>query len=131
MKRDWDLIRRIILGAEEAGILFAPEEPVREHARLLFEARLLEGIDVSTPLSFQMISVRLTWHGRDFADLIRDDEVWVRAFSRVQAADLESVPFDVLEKLLRDELIQKQIERQLERVRALSPTPPTDGAKQE
>jgi len=89
MKRDWDLIREILLKVEDtdsadAGIKASdfpkhPEELVNYNIHLLYQASLIEAIDVRTlcaPLDY--IVMRLTWSGHEFLDSIRSQTVWER-----------------------------------------------------
>lgn len=97
MKRDWDLIRAILIQAENAGTgqLLTPEQitggwdinSVVYQIRLLLDAGLIEG-DVKDCCgggpSWAMIK-RLTWNGHEFLDQIRSNQVW----ERVKATALE------------------------------------------
>lgn len=90
MRRDMDLVRRILLKAEEsteeqgrAGWLKLDgydQMTVARHVQLLKEAGLAEahvltgdGVAPQAALVF-----RLTWEGHDFLDAVRNDTVWAK-----------------------------------------------------
>ncbi len=86
MKRDMDLVRRILLSIERQAV--APgeafhigfegisEETVSYHVLLMSDAGLLDAIDFSSADSFHVAPVRLRWEGHEFLDKIRSDTVW-------------------------------------------------------
>ena len=86
MKRDWEIIRRILLKTEELGpgnslrssdFEYEPEITAY-HVKLLKEAGLLEAFIGEFlgggPPHFDLFS--LTWSGHEFLDSIRDDNIW-------------------------------------------------------
>lgn len=86
MKRDMDLIRGILLAAEEgtdtidvqegiAGIEATAEE-LEYHLNLMRQADLINVDAVSLGGAYFLQG--LTWAGHDFLDTIRDPEVWKR-----------------------------------------------------
>lgn len=92
MKRDWDLIRRILLqleGKQSTNDVLKPEEveghseeEVCYHIRLLHEAGLVGMIDKAhTRKTYACFATRLTWDGHEFLDQARSDTVWKRAQS--------------------------------------------------
>lgn len=110
MKRDMDLIRKMLLLVEDAEHGFAPtdmkidgytEEQIGYHAYLLVDSGLAEGADVTHMGSSgpQYILTRLTWAGHDFADACRDQTVWEKAKATVKGK-VSSVTFDVMKELL-------------------------------
>jgi len=85
MKRDMDLIREILIHIEEldqATLHSAPEleghsnQEVIEHLRLLIDANFITAIDAGTMSGPEYINIKMTWAGHDFANLIRDPEIW-------------------------------------------------------
>lgn len=87
MKRNWDLIRTILLQVEKLepnALLTLDNFPIDQHnevsyhLEILEEARLLQGKIHKTPggspHGFHLI--RLTWQGHDFLESIRADTVW-------------------------------------------------------
>jgi hypothetical protein len=90
MKRDMDMIRRILLHVEQAQ---KPVETVPDcaqnvfdyHTALIIEAGLAEG-DVGKDhnlLPFGAVVFRLTWNGHEFLDSARSDTVWQIAKQKV------------------------------------------------
>ena len=104
MKRDMELIRKILLAIEESEQtqgtidLEMPDcEPqlVSYQIRLLAEAGLIEANDLSTSHDFEWKPRSLTWAGHEFLDAARNDTVWNKAMSKLkeQAA---SAPFEIV-----------------------------------
>lgn len=109
MKRDTDLIRKIVLGIEDAPTGWAPDlsfddypdEQVGYHAYLLIDAGLARGSDVSTMGSSapEGMITSLTWAGHEFADAARDETRWNRATTMVKEKG-GTITFDVMKALL-------------------------------
>lgn len=105
VKRDMDLIRKILLTVEENPSDSVPRMPtlsgwsddtVAYHLVLLKEAGFVDGTKSSAmgrPTSYMMI--RLTWPGHEFLDAARDDTVWNKAKATI-GAKITSVSMDVL-----------------------------------
>lgn len=125
MKRDMDLIRKLLLRIEAGERSFAPrpaaasgpetteqswdafeaaEEILQEHLRLLSERGFIDSV---VYLDGQVLVERLTWDGHDFLDVIRDEEIWSRTKSGALAAGGWTV--DILKDLAKGFII-KQIE---------------------
>jgi len=110
MKRDMDLIRKILLEIESHEHGDAPQnfsvegyskETVGYHVHLLGEAHLLE-VTHSTVYgdrSPQAIPLNMTWDGHDFLDACRDENIWNRAKSEI-GERVSSVSFGVLKQVL-------------------------------
>ncbi len=110
MKRDLELIRKIVLAIEDDPSGFAPgdlkfegytDEQVGYHAYLLLDAGFAKGEDISSmdsdaPEGF--IS-SLTWAGHEFADAARDETRWRKAAGIVQEKG-GNVTIGVLTQLL-------------------------------
>jgi len=109
MKRDLELIRKMVLAIEDAPSGWAPDlkfegytdAQVGYHAYLLIDAGLAKGQDASTiggeaPEGF--IS-SLTWVGHEFADAARDETRWRKAIGVVQEKS-GTVTVGVLTQLL-------------------------------
>lgn len=105
MKRNWDLIRRILFKLEEKAI---PEEFLRSdefqgfdsktvayHFKLLHQAGLIDGVDGSTIGGFDFYAQGLTWQGHEFLDKIRNDTLWQKVKATVQSKSLD-LSFDVI-----------------------------------
>lgn len=119
MKRDMDLIRDLLLAIEadnrlngithlepeigEFGVTESNFYEVAYHLTLLIEAGFIEG---RRGMRMPIIT-RLTWAGHDFADSIRDPEVWAKTKKGAMAAGGFTV------ELLRDlakGFIRKKVE---------------------
>lgn len=109
MRRDMDLVRKMILALEEAlpdrepELRFegVPEEKIRYHLYLLYDAGLIRGELSQAMLDKfpEVYPLHLSWRGHDFADAVRSDTVWQRAKSAI-GEKLSSVSFDVLLNLI-------------------------------
>jgi hypothetical protein len=107
MKRDMDIIRRILLAVRDSDTVTREVEGVSPlefglHAQLIVEAGLAtgsiatgkHGMEVKAALLF-----RLTWAGHDFADSVQDDNVWHKAKKRLMGPSL-SWTFDILREVV-------------------------------
>jgi hypothetical protein len=110
MKRDMDLVRKIVFAIEDRASGFAlaelkiegyTQEQIGYHVCIMIEAGLLEGDDATTwgDKSPQADATRLTWDGHDFADAARDDSRWNRAMEIVKKK-AGSITISVLKELL-------------------------------
>lgn len=119
MKRDMDLIRNILLAIEEKGdpigtVTFAQEDfPDHEwrnvwgHFRMLDHAGIIEA--PNQVLSGQDYSVSaISWHGYEFLDLIRDDEIWRQ--TKEGAEKVKGFSMEILEDIARG-FIKTQVKR--------------------
>lgn len=117
MKRNFDLIRRILRDVENAppgevveDITYPGEyeqEEIYAHIDLLFDAELLKG-DINKAseigsagediLGFAIIG--LSWKGHDFLNAARDDTLWAKAKSTV-LKPTASATFDILLEWLK------------------------------
>ncbi|SCY27705.1 DUF2513 domain-containing protein [Nitrosospira sp. Nsp13] len=93
MKRDFDLIREILLHVEASPANVRPyrvqfpesdQDTIDEHVELLIESGLLEGNPrhrAGAPLyvDMEVMVARLTWDGHDFLSSIQDDTIWRKA----------------------------------------------------
>ena len=95
MKRDMDLIRRLLLLVEEKKTGFSisnedrdEEIRVMEHMGLLFQEGLVEGSVIrganALPARCSISQQGLTMEGHDFLDSIRDDKVWSNVKGKLQ-----------------------------------------------
>jgi hypothetical protein len=109
MKRDLDLIRKMILAIEDHPAGWAPEltfdgytkAQIGYHAYLLIDAGLAKGHDASTIGSEapEGLITNLTWKGHEFAQAARDQTRWRKAMALV-AEKGGSITLDVLTQLL-------------------------------
>jgi Hypothetical protein (DUF2513) len=108
MKRDIDLVRKILFQVEEKGQPrgwvdlaipgYTPEQ-VAHHVWLLHDAGLIEAQDLSHTGAFDYRPKRLTWAGHEFLDAARNDTIWNRTKETVKEKG-GSIPFEVLKGLL-------------------------------
>lgn len=106
MKRDLELVRRILLRVEEAdGPLCLddlasgkyPEEVVAYHVGLM-AARGLIDAEVSREWDGSFVDATidgLTWDGQDFLDALRDERVWSKARKAISES-VGSTTFEVV-----------------------------------
>jgi hypothetical protein len=108
MKRNLDLVRLILLKAEEKNTPsrwiipsiegFSGEE-VAYHIKILIEANLIDGIDLTTSDGYQYGIRNLTWEGHEFLDAARDEGIWKKAKQKF-GSKIFSVSFDIVKDLL-------------------------------
>jgi Hypothetical protein (DUF2513) len=90
MKRDLDLIRKMVFALEDAPTGFAPgsldfdgytPDQVAYHAHLMIEAGLAKGARTTHMRSSgpEASLTSLTWEGHEFADAARDESRWTKA----------------------------------------------------
>ncbi len=90
MKRNMDLVRSILLDAEENGIdetdFYMPEIPgysedqISYHNGLLYDAGLISAYRTADKTNGAVYYVRrLTWQGHEFLDAARNESVWNKA----------------------------------------------------
>ncbi|MBM4034844.1 MAG: DUF2513 domain-containing protein [Planctomycetes bacterium] len=110
MKRDLDLVRKILFAVEEHASGFAPTDlhvegytkaQIGYHAYLVVDAGLAQGEDVTDTDSEgpEWMITALTWKGHEFVEAARDDSRWERA-KRMVADKGGSITFDLLKQLL-------------------------------
>jgi hypothetical protein len=118
MKRDMDLVRKILLAMEEnpdgffngiPAIKGYSADQVGYHVYLMLQAGLVEGSDV-TPCGRQSpvaIPSCLTWQGHEFLDACRNERVWAKAKEKLKLIGGDA-PIEVI-KVLLIELTKKQL----------------------
>jgi hypothetical protein len=111
VKRDKDLIRKLVLAIEDAPSGYAPNdlaiegytpEQIDYHAYLIVDAGLAEGerVDHMQSVGPEVMLRNLTWAGHEFADASRDETRWKKAMGIVQEKS-GSVSISVLTELLK------------------------------
>jgi len=124
MKRDFDLLRQILLVTEKSQMPSSlavdghTSEEVGYHAHLLIEAGLARGVDVtnlSSPAPQGLIT-GLTWAGHEFAELARDDATWKRVMAALRAGGL-AITFEEIKRDLMNPPVPTDVPkgRQFER----------------
>lgn len=100
MKRDWELVRKILIAVEDiqghdqqvdgTSIPGHDEPLVSYHIYLLKEAGLLEAV-CSNPLSRHRTcyAFELTWEGHEFLDQIRPQGVWNKTVGLIREKGLD------------------------------------------
>lgn len=111
MKRDWDLIRRILLdvrdNADASGAYLDPPAPkgwdtdtVLAHVELLIDADYLDGeVRRSNEGIAGAVVSRLTWKGHEFVEAMADETTWKKALGFLRekgAAQVAEVVFALL-----------------------------------
>ncbi len=112
MKRDMDLVRRILLAVAEMphheelqSLDGVDDDDFAQHAEWLHEAGLVAAAISHTTRGTHALIFRLTWNGCDFVDAIRDDTLWKKAKDNVMKPSM-SFTFDVLKEWLKTEITQ-------------------------
>jgi hypothetical protein len=108
MKRDLELVRKILLQLEEGGEETGPSgwssmgeqgydlPAIHYHVRLLHDAGLIEADEL---VPGQWWPERMTWAGHEFLDAARNDEIWNEVRDRVEQG-VGSAPFSIFHELL-------------------------------
>lgn len=86
VKRDLDLIRKILLAVEESDTIPGDfidiqiesysQEEISYHVKLSREAGLVEAVNLSSHTSFKWVPTSLTWSGHEFLDAARSESKW-------------------------------------------------------
>lgn len=119
MKRDLDLIRKIMINIEETPTATTssksivldgyPQEIVNYHLERLIEAKYISATKISphADLAF-FIEISITWKGHEFLDASRNETIWGKAKEKATAFAGE-VPMSVIMTILTG-LIKTQSE---------------------
>ncbi len=85
MKRDMELVRKVLLATEEhaepVGWLdlvidgYTPDD-ISYHVKLLHDAGFLTTHDLTTMTAFCWKPTSLTWQGHEFLNTVKNDTVW-------------------------------------------------------
>lgn len=98
MKRDWDVVRKILLALEEVE---GPSADLRSvegiddpvfiyHVDLLEKAGLIEAKVVKAMVGpIAAIAFRLTWQGHEFLDSIRPKPIWDKVKSEAKEKGID------------------------------------------
>lgn len=119
MQRDMDLIRELVLGIAESprkpswkdlteGKTNEETEKALYHIGLLDEAGFIKGMKTSMQGWVLWQDLDLTWEGHDFADSVKDPDIWAKTKKGATAA-AGGFTVDLLKDLAKG-LIKKQIE---------------------
>lgn len=108
MKRDFDLIRKIMLAMEEHkgprpldanNITGYRVDEVIYNMDIMRDHGLIVLLPSSGVLNQHAFAVRLTWEGHEFLDTARDDKMWKKALATV-LEKAGTITFDLLKALL-------------------------------
>jgi hypothetical protein len=116
MRRDMDLIRKMLLAIEADEHGFAPrieiqgytQEQINYHAVLLGEAGLAKVTEVTSmgSESPEAIIIRLTWAGHEFLDAARENNIWNQAKDKISKIGGATIPIWIA---ILTEIIKKQL----------------------
>lgn len=108
MKRNWDLIRKILIKLEEKADIQSElssedirgfdRHTVSYHYNIMAHAGLITIEDNSSINDTDYSALSLTWQGHEFLDKIRNDSVWNKVKSTVQTKSLD-LSFDVIKQV--------------------------------
>lgn len=109
MKRDMDLVRKVLVGVEARNdpfsfeeLVIAGHEPaeVSGHLEMLAEAGYVEVTDLTTMGSKyrEFAPKRLTWAGHEFLDSVRSESVWADVKKKVMNEG-GALPLEVIKAL--------------------------------
>ena len=120
MKRDWNLIREILLHIEKngkeigmvhsiSGLTGYPKDEIQYHLHILLERGLIEGRTVKSWFTSEVTGPRLTWRGHDFLDLIQNQGIWDHTQKRLEVMSgrasfgiIQMVALNAVKKLVLD-----------------------------
>lgn len=109
MKRDMDLVRKILMACAEHEHGFAPrelviagysKEQIGYHIHLMIQADLVSGKNITTfgSNSPKAVVTSITWAGHDFLEASRDEGLWSKA--KQAAGSTGGMVLDVLKSIL-------------------------------
>ncbi len=96
MKRDMELIRKILVAIEDSNQTqgYIPlqfesytEDQISYHVKLLADRGIISAIDCSSKTSFVWRAKALTWDGHDYIEAIRDDARWQKVKDWIKNAE--------------------------------------------
>ncbi|WP_339674791.1 DUF2513 domain-containing protein [Cyclobacterium marinum] len=109
MKRDLELIKKILLWLEEDDDPFNPKNTVflknveKEefyyHLKLLWQGELVEAKVINNNSGEYYYPTALTWEGHEFLDALKNDTAWAKLKKNVISKGRD-VPFSVMKEVL-------------------------------
>ena len=110
MKRNMELVRRLLLRIEATDLLEQPDftldgDDVREiyyNLELIVQAGLVNGNGNWTGGGRYNVAIRgLMWEGHDFLDAVRSDSIWqkVKEVAQGKGLRLNELPFELVKGL--------------------------------
>ncbi len=111
MKRDMELVRRLLMraesGMEAADISGYEEEAILYHVALMADAGLIQAsMTPEIGIPEQAVTLRLTWAGHDFLDSTRDNRIWEMAKTHILKSGA-SWTFEILKEFLKQEMVKR------------------------
>jgi repressor of nif and glnA expression len=118
MKRDWEVIRAILIGMEDLGDTNSSLSPgdvggfdsdtVAYHMRILSEAGLIQAEVIDyVDGEIHCRATRLTWEGHQFLDNMRDQQTWNRVKRTIREKGLE-ISFEAI-KIAGTAVVQRML----------------------
>jgi len=110
MKRDLDLVRKLLLAVEQEELkneLFFPVveaydvATISYHTDLLQQAGLIKALDVSDAGGPRWMAGHLTWKGQEFLDACRDQKTWDGAKEKLRR-EVGFVTYELLRYVLEE-----------------------------
>ena len=111
MKRDWDVIREVLIEVEaldthtrdKAQYSVTHGQPAdtdlkAEHALMLWEAGFIDASDAGADEGPALLSPKLTWQGHDLLETMRSPRVWNRIKTVAEEKGVE-LTFDAVKAL--------------------------------
>ncbi len=120
MKRDMDLVRKILIRIEDEPSGFVPDdlsiegytgEQIGYHVLIMIEAGLLDGQRVTSLSSRSPVGManRMTWEGHDFLDACREEGRWRKA--KEIATQVGGITFEVFKQVLTQIMVTQATSR--------------------
>ena len=116
MNRDMDAIRQIVITTKKSDSIVReidgmPDDVFKFNAMLLIESGLALGkcnpnSSSGNPVPIAVLIFRLTWKGFDFADSIKDDDIWAKAKENI-LKPAGSWTFEIFTEYLKYEIKTK------------------------
>ena len=115
MERDMDLVRKLLLLAEQDGksdelCKEYGDKQVAGHIAIMIDAGLIKGAvangQTGKPIAAEII--RLTWAGHEFLDNARNDTIWKKVKKKISDKSM-SVSFDIIASLLKS-IVRKTVD---------------------
>jgi len=111
MKRDMDLVREILIQISDSKSGFAPDkfdikgytwDQIGYHCLIMAEAGLIEATNSTSQSSTspEAVPTRLTWHGHEFIENAKNENIWRDAKGAV--SKLGDVSFSVWTTVLAE-----------------------------
>lgn len=104
MRRDFDLMREVLLRADAAttyvdipGTQDEAGQKLFYNVTLLIENGYLEGVNTGTTREDRWRLVGMTWKGHEFLDAVRSDEMWAYLKTKLPI-DQAEIPFHLVEQ---------------------------------